>query len=109
MKEYLRYTRRLNRPQGLLNKITMNPVIGIGRFAAEIKRHITDITVLLAQVFYWIIIGPFKGKIVSRKSLFEQMVFSEATVAFPLLASYVYHKGNWEHRKAKKLNQALSN
>ena len=40
---------------------------------------------------------------------FEQMVFSEATVAFPLLASYVYHKGNWEHRKAKKLNQALSN
>lgn len=40
---------------------------------------------------------------------FEQMVFSEATVAFPLLASYVFHTGNWKHRKAKKLNQALSN
>ena len=40
---------------------------------------------------------------------FEQMVFSEATVAFPLLASYVYNKGSWKHRKAKKLNQALSN
>ena len=40
---------------------------------------------------------------------FEQMVFSEATVTFPLLASYVYHKGSWKHRKAKKLNQVLSN
>jgi len=40
---------------------------------------------------------------------FEQMVFSEATVAFPLLASYVYNKGSWKHRKAKKLSQALSN
>lgn len=40
---------------------------------------------------------------------FEQMVFSEATVAFPLLASYVYHTESWKHRKAKKLNQTLSN
>ena len=40
---------------------------------------------------------------------FEQMVFSEATVSFPLLASYVFHKGNWKYRKAKKLNQTLSN
>ncbi|HDD57156.1 MAG TPA: deoxyhypusine synthase, partial [Thermoplasmatales archaeon] len=27
---------------------------------------------------------------------FEQMVFSEATIAFPLIASYVYHRGNWK-------------
>jgi deoxyhypusine synthase len=38
---------------------------------------------------------------------FEQMVFSEATVAFPLLASYVYHKGTWKNRKTQELNQAL--
>ena len=36
---------------------------------------------------------------------FEQMVYSEATLTFPLLASYVYHKGNWKNRKAKKFNQ----
>ena len=36
---------------------------------------------------------------------FEQMVYGEATLTFPLLASYVYHKGNWKNRKAKKLNQ----
>jgi len=36
---------------------------------------------------------------------YEQMVFCEATIAMPLLASYVYHKGNWKKRKAKKFNQ----
>jgi len=35
---------------------------------------------------------------------FEQMVFSEATLTFPLLASYVYHKGSWKNRKPKKFN-----
>ena len=40
---------------------------------------------------------------------FEQMVFSEATITFPLLASYAYHKGNWKYRKTKKLNQVFSN
>lgn len=40
---------------------------------------------------------------------FEQMVFSEATLTFPLLASYVYHKENWKHRKTKKLNEVFSN
>lgn len=40
---------------------------------------------------------------------FDQMVFSEATVAFPLLASYVYHKGNWKDRKTKELNRVFSN
>ena len=35
---------------------------------------------------------------------YEQMVFSEATITFPLLVSYAYNKGNWRHRKDKKLN-----
>ena len=38
----------------------------------------------------------------------EQMVFGEATITFPLLASYAYHKGNWKNRKAKKLNCIFS-
>ncbi|MEO0292998.1 MAG: deoxyhypusine synthase [candidate division WOR-3 bacterium] len=38
---------------------------------------------------------------------FEQMVFSEATIAFPLLVSYAYHKGSWENRKEKRLNNLL--
>jgi len=38
----------------------------------------------------------------------EQMVFSEATISFPLLVSYVYHKGSWKNRKGKKLNQIFN-
>lgn len=30
--------------------------------------------------------------------VYEQMVYGEATIAFPLLASYVYHRGNWKER-----------
>ncbi len=37
----------------------------------------------------------------------EQMVFSEATVALPLIASYVYHRKNWQKRKPKKYNEVL--
>ncbi len=34
----------------------------------------------------------------------EQMVFSEATVAFPLIAGYGFHKQNWKARPARKFN-----
>ncbi|MEM0075686.1 MAG: deoxyhypusine synthase [Conexivisphaerales archaeon] len=37
----------------------------------------------------------------------EQMVFGEATVTFPLLAAYAYHKGSWKLRQAKELNSFL--
>ena len=33
---------------------------------------------------------------------FEQMVYSEATIAFPLIAGYAYHKGSWKGRKARE-------
>ena len=37
-----------------------------------------------------------------------QMVFSEATIALPILASYVYNKGDWKKRKPKNLNSSLA-
>jgi deoxyhypusine synthase len=33
----------------------------------------------------------------------EQMVFCEATLAVPILASYVYHKAAWKNRREKRL------
>lgn len=33
---------------------------------------------------------------------YEQMVFSEATLAVPLIAGYAYHKGAWKSRKARR-------
>jgi len=37
----------------------------------------------------------------------EQIVFSEATIAFPLVASYGYHRGNWKYRETRDLNGYL--
>jgi len=46
------------------------------------------------------------GKVADRNT---QMVFSEATIALPLIASYAYHSGNWKKtREAKEFNLMLS-
>lgn len=36
---------------------------------------------------------------------YEQMVYSEATLAMPLIAGYAYHKGAYKDRKGKELNK----
>ena len=38
---------------------------------------------------------------------YEQMVFSEATIAVPLIVGYAYHKNGWKSRKGKKWNTLL--
>ncbi len=38
-------------------------------------------------------------------TVYEQMVFSEATLAMPLIVGYAYHKQGWKGRSAKKWNQ----
>jgi len=35
------------------------------------------------------------------ETTFEQMVYSEATIAMPLIAGYGYHKGAWKNRQPK--------
>jgi deoxyhypusine synthase len=38
---------------------------------------------------------------------YEQMVFSEATVALPLIAGYAYCKGSWRQRTSRRFNDML--
>lgn len=38
---------------------------------------------------------------------YEQMVYSEATLAVPLIAGYAYHKGAWKNRSAKRFARLL--
>lgn len=38
---------------------------------------------------------------------FEQMVFAEATIALPLIASYAYHNKAWQNRQPKNYNTFL--
>jgi deoxyhypusine synthase len=35
----------------------------------------------------------------------EQMVYSEATIAVPLVAGYAYHKGGWKERKPREFTK----
>jgi deoxyhypusine synthase len=40
-------------------------------------------------------------------TVYEQMVFSEATLAMPLIVGYAYHKGGWKNRTGRKWNTLL--
>jgi deoxyhypusine synthase len=40
-------------------------------------------------------------------TVFEQMVYSEATLAVPLIVGYAYHKGSWKSRTGRKWNTVL--
>jgi deoxyhypusine synthase len=43
------------------------------------------------------------------ETTYEQMVFSEATIAMPLIAGYGYHKGAWKNRQGHRYNDFLNN
>src|SRR5687767_809448 len=38
---------------------------------------------------------------------YEQMVYSEATLAVPLIVGYAYHRGGWKARQGKRWSQLL--
>jgi deoxyhypusine synthase len=40
-------------------------------------------------------------------TVFEQMVYSEATLAVPLIVGYAFHKGGWKARQGKRWSQLL--
>jgi deoxyhypusine synthase len=40
-------------------------------------------------------------------TVFEQMVFCEATLAVPLVAGYAYHRGAWKSRTSRRLARLL--
>jgi len=41
------------------------------------------------------------------ETVFEQMVYSEATIAVPLIVGYAYHKGVWKNREARRWSRLL--
>jgi deoxyhypusine synthase len=40
-------------------------------------------------------------------TVFEQMVYSEATLAVPLIAGYAFHKGHWQSRRRREFGRML--
>jgi len=43
------------------------------------------------------------------ETTYEQMVFSEATIAMPIISAYAYKKANWKNRKEIRYNDFLNN
>jgi deoxyhypusine synthase len=41
-------------------------------------------------------------------TVFEQMVFAEATTVLPLIVSYVYHRDDWKERPLRKWNKIFT-
>jgi deoxyhypusine synthase len=39
---------------------------------------------------------------------YEQMVYAEATSVLPLIASYAYHRGDWEKRTRRNWSELFS-
>lgn len=42
------------------------------------------------------------------ETTFEQMVYSEATLAMPLIAGYAYHKGAWKNRTKREFQKIFT-
>ena len=42
------------------------------------------------------------------ETTYEQMVYSAATIAMPLIVGYAYHKGSWKERKGKEFQKIYS-
>ena len=41
------------------------------------------------------------------ETIYEQMVYAEATSVLPLITSYVYHKGDWKKRRFQEWSKYL--
>lgn len=53
-----------------------NPIITIGKAAIDLWQEISGVLALFFNTCSWIIGGFFKGKMASRQSIFQQMVFA---------------------------------
>lgn len=93
-------------PKNFAQDITVAAEILVGE--AEMHKYAIQITVAderdgglsgstLQEAHSW-------GKVETTN---EQMVFSEATLAFPLIAGYGYHMGHWKNRQPKKFAAIL--
>lgn len=97
---------------GVPKNFTQDVVVACDILGVEAKMHKYAVQITVADERD----GGLSGSTLREASswgkvetTFEQMIFSEATIAFPILASYAYHKGSWRGRIPKRYNDFLSN
>lgn len=95
---------------GVPKNFTQDVVVACDILGVEAKMHKYAVQITVADERD----GGLSGSTLKEASswgkvetTYEQMVFSEATIAFPLLASYAYHKGSWKQRQPKEYNKVL--
>ncbi|MGA2442381.1 MAG: deoxyhypusine synthase [Tepidisphaeraceae bacterium] len=95
---------------GVPKNFAQDVVVAAEILGVEVPMHKYAIQVTVADVRD----GALSGSTLKEASswgkvdtAFEQMVYSEATLALPLIAGYAYHKGAWRNRTARKWNQLL--
>ena len=105
------------------------PVTGLFMIGGGVPKNFTQDTVICAEILgkdvemhkYAVQItvadardGACSGSTLREASswgkvdtVYEQMVYAEATSVLPLIASYLYHKGDWRKRTKKKWSAML--
>lgn len=93
---------------GVPKNFTQDVVVAADVLGKEVKMHKYAIQITVADERDGGLSGSTLKEAHSWGKVAEgttQMVFGEATVFFPLLASYAYHKGNWKNRKEREFNK----
>lgn len=95
---------------GVPKNFAQDVVVAADMLGVEVPMHKYAVQVTVADVRD----GGLSGSTLVEASswgkvdtVFEQMVFAEATLAVPLIASYAWHKGSWRHRAARRLSHFL--
>ena len=95
---------------GVPKNFTQDVVVACDVLEVEAKMHKYAVQITVADERD----GGLSGSTLKEASswgkvetTFEQMVFSEATIAMPLLVSYAYHKNAWKDRIAQRYNDIL--
>lgn len=95
---------------GVPKNFAQDVVVAADVMGQEVPMHKYAVQVTVADVRD----GALSGSTLKEASswgkvdlAFEQMVYSEATLAVPLLFGYAYHKGAWKARTGRKWNQLL--
>jgi len=95
---------------GVPKNFAQDVVVAADILGSEVPMHKYAVQITVADVRD----GALSGSTLKEASswgkvdtVFEQMVYSEATIALPLVAGYAYHKGNWKNRTEKRLGKIL--
>jgi len=95
---------------GVPKNFAQDVVVAADMLGVEVPMHKYAVQVTVADVRD----GGLSGSTLVEASswgkvdtVFEQMVFAEATLAVPLIAGYAWHKGSWRNRTPRRLARPL--